>query len=89
MGSVYRFSFDVSPSDMLELDAPLGDCILHDPLRAVSLFQSVSCTNKIYKIPNLLVTSRLLIQNGIVIHFLPATVSLLVKKKQCHVLYCA
>lgn len=54
MGAVYRFSFDVSPSDMLELDAPLGDCILHDPLKAVSLFQSVSCTNEIYKIPNFL-----------------------------------
>ncbi|XP_067290396.1 minichromosome maintenance domain-containing protein 2 isoform X2 [Pseudorasbora parva] len=41
MGGVYRFSFDVSPSDVLELDAALGDCILHDPLKAVSLFQSV------------------------------------------------
>ncbi|XP_067234113.1 minichromosome maintenance domain-containing protein 2 [Chanodichthys erythropterus] len=41
MGAVYRFSFDVSPSDVLELDATLGDCLLHDPLKAVSLFQSV------------------------------------------------
>jgi len=56
MGAVYRFSFDVSPSDLLELDASLGDCILHDPLKAVSLFQSVSCTNEIYKIPNLLIS---------------------------------
>lgn len=47
LGAVYRFSFDVSPSDVLELDATLGDCLLHDPLKAVSLFQSVSCTNKI------------------------------------------
>jgi len=56
MGAVYRFSFDVSPSDLLELDASLGDCILHDPLKAVSLFQSVSCKNEIYKIPNLLIS---------------------------------
>uniref|UniRef100_A0A671T5C2 MCMDC2 N-terminal domain-containing protein n=1 Tax=Sinocyclocheilus anshuiensis TaxID=1608454 RepID=A0A671T5C2_9TELE len=40
-GAVYRFSFDVNPSDVLELDATLGDCILHDPVKAVSLFQSV------------------------------------------------
>ncbi|KTF87109.1 hypothetical protein cypCar_00014994 [Cyprinus carpio] len=39
--AVYRFSFDVNPSDVLELDATLGDCILHDPVKAVSLFQSV------------------------------------------------
>ncbi|KAB5533272.1 hypothetical protein PHYPO_G00129890 [Pangasianodon hypophthalmus] len=38
---VYRFSFDVNPSDIVELDARLGDCILHDPLKATSLFQSV------------------------------------------------
>uniref|UniRef100_A0A8C1WEI5 Minichromosome maintenance domain-containing protein 2 n=1 Tax=Cyprinus carpio TaxID=7962 RepID=A0A8C1WEI5_CYPCA len=39
--AVYRFSFDVNPSDVLELDATLGDCVLHDPVKAVSLFQSV------------------------------------------------
>ncbi|XP_072514098.1 minichromosome maintenance domain-containing protein 2 [Salminus brasiliensis] len=39
--AVYRFSFDVNPTDVLELDARLGDCILHDPLKAASLFQSV------------------------------------------------
>ncbi|XP_058621883.1 minichromosome maintenance domain-containing protein 2 isoform X2 [Onychostoma macrolepis] len=39
--AVYRFSFDVNPSDVLELDATLGDCMLHDPVKAVSLFQSV------------------------------------------------
>ncbi|XP_058231879.1 minichromosome maintenance domain-containing protein 2 [Hemibagrus wyckioides] len=38
---VYRFSFDVNPTDIVELDARLGDCILHDPLKATSLFQSV------------------------------------------------
>nr|XP_055037417.1 minichromosome maintenance domain-containing protein 2 isoform X1 [Misgurnus anguillicaudatus]XP_055037418.1 minichromosome maintenance domain-containing protein 2 isoform X1 [Misgurnus anguillicaudatus] len=41
MQAVYRFSFDVNPSDVLELDATLGDCILHNPLKATSLFQSV------------------------------------------------
>ncbi|KAI4884787.1 hypothetical protein NFI96_018752, partial [Prochilodus magdalenae] len=39
--AVYRFSFDVNPTDVVELDARLGDCILHDPLKATSLFQSV------------------------------------------------
>ncbi|XP_059390746.1 minichromosome maintenance domain-containing protein 2 isoform X1 [Carassius carassius] len=39
--AVYRFSFDVNPSDVLELNATLGDCILHDPVKAISLFQSV------------------------------------------------
>ncbi|KAF5897498.1 minichromosome maintenance domain-containing protein 2, partial [Clarias magur] len=38
---MYRFSFDVNPSDIVELDARLGDCILHNPLKATSLFQSV------------------------------------------------
>lgn len=51
MEAVYRFSFDVNPSDVLELDATLGDCILHDPVKAVALFQSVSFTNRIYTIP--------------------------------------
>ncbi|XP_051970101.1 minichromosome maintenance domain-containing protein 2 [Xyrauchen texanus] len=41
MEAVYRFSFDINPSDVLELDATLGDCILHDPLKAAVLFQSV------------------------------------------------
>ncbi|NP_001311369.1 minichromosome maintenance domain-containing protein 2 [Danio rerio] len=41
MEAVYRFSLDVNPSDVLQLDALLGDCILHDPIKAVSLFQSV------------------------------------------------
>lgn len=49
--AVYRFSFDVNPSDVLELDATLGDCILHNPVKAVYLFQSVSFTNKIHKYP--------------------------------------
>ncbi|XP_029004593.1 minichromosome maintenance domain-containing protein 2 isoform X2 [Betta splendens] len=39
--AVYRFSINVNPSDVIELDAELGDCVLHDPLRATALFQSV------------------------------------------------
>ncbi|XP_062841477.1 minichromosome maintenance domain-containing protein 2 isoform X2 [Trichomycterus rosablanca] len=38
---VYHFSFEVNPSDIFELDARLGDCILHNPQKATSLFQSV------------------------------------------------
>lgn len=40
--AVYRFSFDVNPTDVVDLDARLGDCILHEPLKATALFQSVS-----------------------------------------------
>ncbi|XP_066533289.1 minichromosome maintenance domain-containing protein 2 isoform X6 [Hoplias malabaricus] len=39
--AVYRFHFDVNPTDVVELDARLGDCILHNTLKATSLFQSV------------------------------------------------
>lgn len=46
---VYRFSFDVNPSDIVELDPKLGDCILHDPLKATSLFQSVCCVLEDYR----------------------------------------
>ncbi|XP_061122003.1 minichromosome maintenance domain-containing protein 2 [Syngnathus typhle] len=41
---VYRFCITVNPSDVIDLDAELGDCILHDPQRATSLFQSVCFT---------------------------------------------
>lgn len=40
--AVYRFSFHVSPSDLTELDARLGDVVLHEPLKAKALFRSVS-----------------------------------------------
>lgn len=40
--AVYRFFITVNPSDVVELDPVLGDCVLHDPLRATTLFQSVS-----------------------------------------------
>ncbi|XP_008286662.1 MCM domain-containing protein 2-like, partial [Stegastes partitus] len=39
--AVYRFRFSVNPSDVIEVDPVLGDCVLHEPLRATVLFQSV------------------------------------------------
>ncbi|XP_033494255.1 minichromosome maintenance domain-containing protein 2 [Epinephelus lanceolatus] len=39
--AVYRFCIGVNPSDVIEVDPILGDCVLRDPLRATSLFQSV------------------------------------------------
>lgn len=50
---VYRFSFDVNPSDIVELDARLGDCILHDPLKASSLFQSV-CLQQLFSLSGMI-----------------------------------
>ncbi|KAM6900392.1 minichromosome maintenance domain-containing protein 2 [Xenentodon cancila] len=41
--AVYRFCISVNPSDLTEMDPVLGDCVLHDPLRATALFQSVCC----------------------------------------------
>lgn len=40
--AVYRFCVTVNPSDVIEVDPLLGDCILRDPLKATWLFQSVS-----------------------------------------------
>ncbi|XP_029935177.1 minichromosome maintenance domain-containing protein 2 [Myripristis murdjan] len=39
--AVYRFCISVNPLDVMELDPLLGDCVLHDPLKATALFQSV------------------------------------------------
>ncbi|TKC38774.1 hypothetical protein EI555_017938, partial [Monodon monoceros] len=39
--AVYRFSILVNPSDIIELDAELGNHILHQPLKAAQVFQSV------------------------------------------------
>ncbi|XP_070784306.1 minichromosome maintenance domain-containing protein 2 [Enoplosus armatus] len=39
--AVYRFCISVNPSDVIEVDPVLGDCVLQDPLRATALFQSV------------------------------------------------
>ena len=40
--AVYRFNVLVNPSDVVELDAELGNHILHHPLKAAQVFQSVS-----------------------------------------------
>ncbi|XP_001511732.2 minichromosome maintenance domain-containing protein 2 isoform X1 [Ornithorhynchus anatinus] len=39
--AVYRFNILINPSDVVELDAVLGNHILHKPLKAAQLFQSV------------------------------------------------
>ncbi|KAF7213916.1 minichromosome maintenance domain-containing protein 2 [Nothobranchius furzeri] len=39
--AVYRFTVRVNPSDLIEVDPVLGDYVLHDPLKATVLFQSV------------------------------------------------
>ncbi|XP_060921111.1 minichromosome maintenance domain-containing protein 2 [Labrus mixtus] len=39
--AVYRFCIGVNPSDVMEVDAVLGECVLRDPLKATALFQSV------------------------------------------------
>ncbi|XP_034998862.2 minichromosome maintenance domain-containing protein 2 [Hippoglossus stenolepis] len=39
--AVYRFCISVNPSDVMEVDAVLGHCVLHEPLKATALFQSI------------------------------------------------
>ncbi|EMP29800.1 Putative protein C8orf45 [Chelonia mydas] len=39
--AVYRFIISVNPSDIAELDAALGNQILHKPMKAAQIFQSV------------------------------------------------
>ncbi|CAH6777300.1 minichromosome maintenance domain-containing protein 2 [Phodopus roborovskii] len=39
--AVYRFNILINPSDIVELDAELGNHILHHPLKAAQVFQSV------------------------------------------------
>ncbi|NXS06234.1 MCMD2 protein, partial [Neodrepanis coruscans] len=39
--AVYRFIISINPSDIAELDATLGNYILHSPLQAAEIFQSV------------------------------------------------
>nr|XP_004653363.3 minichromosome maintenance domain-containing protein 2 [Jaculus jaculus] len=39
--AVYRFNILINPSDVVELDAELGNYILHHPLEAAQVFQSV------------------------------------------------
>ncbi|KAM4704961.1 minichromosome maintenance domain-containing protein 2 [Rhinophrynus dorsalis] len=42
--AVYRFVISINPMDVTELDATLGNYILHEPLRAAQVFQSVCDT---------------------------------------------
>ncbi|XP_042366553.1 minichromosome maintenance domain-containing protein 2-like [Plectropomus leopardus] len=39
--AVYKFCISVNPSDVIEVDPILGDCVLREPLKATALFQSV------------------------------------------------
>ncbi|XP_008499985.2 minichromosome maintenance domain-containing protein 2 [Calypte anna] len=39
--AVYRFIVSINPSDIAELDATLGNYILHNPIQAAQIFQSV------------------------------------------------
>ncbi|NWS40659.1 MCMD2 protein, partial [Probosciger aterrimus] len=39
--AVYRFIISINPPDIAELDATLGNYILHNPIRAAQIFQSV------------------------------------------------
>ncbi|XP_065441774.1 minichromosome maintenance domain-containing protein 2 isoform X4 [Chrysemys picta bellii] len=39
--AVYRFIISINPSDIAELDAALGNQILHKPMKAAQIFQSV------------------------------------------------
>ncbi|XP_018596625.2 minichromosome maintenance domain-containing protein 2 [Scleropages formosus] len=39
--AICRFCVSVRPSEVMDTDARLGDCVLHRPLQATALFQSV------------------------------------------------
>uniref|UniRef100_A0A803XNA1 Minichromosome maintenance domain-containing protein 2 n=1 Tax=Meleagris gallopavo TaxID=9103 RepID=A0A803XNA1_MELGA len=39
--AVYRFVISINPSDVAELDATLGNYVLHKPMKAAGIFQSV------------------------------------------------
>ncbi|NWZ49260.1 MCMD2 protein, partial [Haliaeetus albicilla] len=39
--AVYRFVISINPSDIAELDATLGNYILHNPIQAAQIFQTV------------------------------------------------
>ncbi|KAG8009444.1 MCM domain-containing protein 2 [Nibea albiflora] len=49
--AVYRFCISVNPSDVIELDPALGDCVLHNPLAATALFKSVNVILKLTHLP--------------------------------------
>ncbi|XP_053099512.1 minichromosome maintenance domain-containing protein 2 isoform X2 [Hemicordylus capensis] len=42
--AVFRFLISVNPSDIAELDATFGNCVLHEPVKATQIFQSVCFT---------------------------------------------
>ncbi|KAJ6664043.1 hypothetical protein lerEdw1_008997 [Lerista edwardsae] len=42
--AVFRFLISVNPSDIAELDATLGNYILHEPAKVTRIFQSVCFT---------------------------------------------
>ncbi|XP_015264418.1 PREDICTED: MCM domain-containing protein 2 [Gekko japonicus] len=42
--AVFRFLISVNPSDIAELDATLGNSVLHEPLKATKIFQTVCFT---------------------------------------------
>ncbi|XP_048364315.1 minichromosome maintenance domain-containing protein 2 [Sphaerodactylus townsendi] len=42
--AVFRFLISVNPSDIAELDATLGNYILHEPVKATQIFQTVCFT---------------------------------------------
>ncbi|XP_029447276.1 minichromosome maintenance domain-containing protein 2 [Rhinatrema bivittatum] len=39
--AVYRFLLSINPSDVAELNATLGNYVLHEPMKAAQIFQSV------------------------------------------------
>ncbi|XP_030046022.1 minichromosome maintenance domain-containing protein 2 [Microcaecilia unicolor] len=45
--AVYRFLLTVNPCDIAELNATLGNYVLHEPMKAVQIFQSV-CARSIH-----------------------------------------
>uniref|UniRef100_A0A8C5WBZ4 Minichromosome maintenance domain-containing protein 2 n=1 Tax=Leptobrachium leishanense TaxID=445787 RepID=A0A8C5WBZ4_9ANUR len=51
--AVYRFVIFVNPMDATELDATLGNYILHEPLRAAQVFQSIHVVLKLSHLPEL------------------------------------
>ncbi|XP_060099657.1 minichromosome maintenance domain-containing protein 2 isoform X2 [Heteronotia binoei] len=42
--AVFRFLISINPSDIAELDATLGNYILHEPVKATKIFQTVCFT---------------------------------------------
>ncbi|XP_077732847.1 minichromosome maintenance domain-containing protein 2 isoform X2 [Canis aureus] len=51
--AVYRFNILINPSDITELDAELGNHILHQPLKAAQVFQSINIVLKLTHLPQL------------------------------------